>query len=1140
MSEATVSGMRFKRIEIRNFGTWNGPAAHVFRMDGGGAVVTGENGAGKSTLLDAVQALFDPSATRFNAAALTSGEQKSSRDISSYYRGAYGNTEDEERGVRRDTVLRRYGDESMTMAILAVFENELGEVFSVARTVFFTESGTKKSRYFTGPVDMRVDAHLRGWPSKREQDGLAERHGFAHHEKAEEFWAAVTEGFGLRTPAEAKRAFRTLITAMAVPHMTSITRFVRDHLLPQQDLLSNSQELLTILENHGKVQDEIRTVKRRIESLTRVTSEMDALEAAMADYAQRAGEDGRLALAQAYVSFASLREGARDADAKRRAALTALGEVRNRMEASAEALEAIRADRARSGTADLGRLRNEARNAAQEREEREAAIARIVEKGRPLGITEIRDEAGWAAARKRAESAVSQDGEQARLNDAERERVRDEKRTIQAAVEAAEREVRSLSQSGTGVDSDLVRARDDLARRAGLGSESLPFFAELVQVKAEHAAVWETALNRLLRGVSTTILVPEGSFRAVKGHLPRLTGRSFVRLQEVWDDQMDVSSGQFVSRLPPDAAAWRLDVRADSPYGAYVEKVLSEQANHACVSDDEIGGMTKRAITPSGAMVSGADRAQRDMTQMRNVLGWDMSARLGLAKAEMAEAQRRLEALDERERQAAAGNQSLAIRVRAAEAVLSLTEVPWSVADPGRARAREAEILERLRVLTDSDEERALQERERAITEQRALDEQEQIRLHKSIGGYESTVSSLTGQRDEARADMAALREAGAVISAAQYRDIRLAVIAAAAERRARVRGVLISPFDGHIKEIFRNLRSGARQGLEAVRKGLDRQRSRTVNAVGDHLRVFEEDAGALSTSVADEDKRSREARASWRERLAVVQGSELQAVEAKAREFSRANLTEAITDLKAGVLGYDRSVRDLVRGINEAMSGHVYNPSSGSYASIHLSNSKDPYHQDLDRLLDEALADISTKTEADFYADVGAVADYLKDEDTTLQRNRRDALRNLANRYSAIVREKAAGEDGRLTTVRTHADSGALSGGEKERMNVFLLSAAVRTAFTSASRPDLSLRAFLMDEAFSKSTDETASAAIEIIRSFGLQIIVATPMTKLLPFEPVSETVFLVSRPGNRESRLEVMKMGDLLSPAADDARDG
>ena len=55
-------GMRFKRIEVRNFGTWTGAAAHVFDMNRAGAVIAGENGAGKSTLLRVAAGIIPPTA----------------------------------------------------------------------------------------------------------------------------------------------------------------------------------------------------------------------------------------------------------------------------------------------------------------------------------------------------------------------------------------------------------------------------------------------------------------------------------------------------------------------------------------------------------------------------------------------------------------------------------------------------------------------------------------------------------------------------------------------------------------------------------------------------------------------------------------------------------------------------------------------------------------------------------------------------------------------------------------------------------------------------------------------------------------------------------------------------------------------
>lgn len=1132
MSDA---GMRFKRIEVRNFGTWTGASAHTFSMNRAGAVIAGENGAGKSTMMDALITLFSSgNKGAFNAAAVKGG--KSSRNIADYYKGTHGNTEDGDTKQSRAIVLRSFGDESMTMMLLAVMENAQGDVLTVAKSLFITATGEQKWRYFTSDRDLNINTHFHGYATGRDLSARANRFGFEIHDSLSSYWSAVAEGIGLPNADHAKRAFNTMIVTMSVPEMSSVTDFVRDHILPPMNLLEDGENYIQLLRNNGAIQEEIRRTKRRAEGLEEIVEIIDGLEDSIQNLKTAQMSETRISAAQQYVLFHNFRHGKAAKEREHRATMRRLLEIVTRTRVLNEGLDDVKRARLAGGTADVDRLRRDLASAEAMKASKDEQLGRLLHTAKGfVQVGSVDDDAGWNRIVKAAHQAQTDADAAISENEAFLQGVNDEIRTAEVSVRSLEAEHASLMKNKSGVDRELIADRDALAARLSVRPEDLPFFAEIVQVKPEESAVWEHALNKLLRGVATVILVPTKYYAKAKSALSHIKGRSFIRIQDVWEDDMGLAQGAGLANLSPRAAAHLFDIKEDSPFGRYAEQTLSQQANHICISDDDLHIAHKRAVAPSGVVISSQSRTEKDNRVFRNVLGWSMEGKLAVVKAQIDGLQADLTRLREKRDQAIGGITTLRARHKATEMFLFSAPDSWEAVNPAESTAAVAQIRENLSALEAQDERSGLAQEEARLTEELKTLSEEKDRLNKASGQMENTIAFFGSNMIEAAKQLAFLRENGLTMSVSDYKSLRGLVRDAMADAGFTGAGLLISQDRGDITTLFHTITGTVNSSISRMKKDIDKAENVLTNRTASHAAVFAEDQNGLSFSLRGADRTTHERRQGWRERLVEVRDRDLQSAESRAKELSRAQLAGAVTQIRLSIKQYESDVRALVGGINQAMAGNVYNPRSGSHAMISLTNAKDPYHQDLERLLEASLDGIQTKSDSEFYADAAKIAEFVKDDGSQTQKVRRQSLSNLANRYNASVKERVAQADGVDRVVRNITGAGALSGGEKERMNVFLLSAALKTVFRSQTRPELSLGAFVVDEAFSKSSDESTRAAIEVVSSFGHQMIIATPMAKLLPFEDVSENVFLVSRPQNAHSVKEVIKMRTLVDGVLD-----
>ena len=98
MTVESLSGFRLARLELRNWGTFNGPV-WTLRPAGRNTLVTGDIGSGKSTIVDAITTLLLPAnRMSYNKAA---GAETKERSLRSYVLGYYKSERDEVTGATK-------------------------------------------------------------------------------------------------------------------------------------------------------------------------------------------------------------------------------------------------------------------------------------------------------------------------------------------------------------------------------------------------------------------------------------------------------------------------------------------------------------------------------------------------------------------------------------------------------------------------------------------------------------------------------------------------------------------------------------------------------------------------------------------------------------------------------------------------------------------------------------------------------------------------------------------------------------------------------------------------------------------------------------------------------------------------------
>jgi uncharacterized protein YPO0396 len=122
------------------------------------------------------------------------------------------------------------------------------------------------------------------------------------------------------------------------------------------------------------------------------------------------------------------------------------------------------------------------------------------------------------------------------------------------------------------------------------------------------------------------------------------------------------------------------------------------------------------------------------------------------------------------------------------------------------------------------------------------------------------------------------------------------------------------------------------------------------------------------------------------------------------------------------------------------------------------------------------------------------------------------DLVLDLRNWYE--VEEYRVGPHGEEIQVNVFTGRDGGSGGEKERLAMLLAGAGIAYVFggQDRARAAVGLNAIMIDEAFQRSSDDTALAATGILAALGPQVIGATPFSKASSLQPCTKRVFVIS----------------------------
>lgn len=1080
---------RLARIELVNWGTFSGHTTIEVAREG--HLFTGTSGSGKSSILDAIAAVLTPDRwLRLNAAAQEGMARQGDRTLMSYVRGAWSKTADANADRAVTAFLRGRASWS---GVLLRYENLSDDPLSLVRVFHAPGTRTDAAALKDARVLVRGEFGLmqlkghvaNGIDARRMTAALPDalvttggKHGRFHER--------VVRLFGFRGDTSLQLLHRT----QSAKNLGTLDALFRGFMLDHPGTFARAENAVEQFTELDLAHSHVVDLRRQADALREVDAAITAFDAASAEAAVAAARHdavdaytaaltlriARGELAPARAAFARAEAALRDADREHELANSARDSARARLHQEGGARVELLA-------AQIATARAEQRGVANERARLAVELVRL---GAPVPT----DAAEFAdlLATARAEAARELTPVPHALYDA--------RSTARTEREETTRLIAAVRESRTNLPPRLLAVRAMLARRLGLPETALPFAAELLSVVPEHAA-WRGAIERVLAPLATTLLVRDEQLATVR----READSQYLGVRFVIEAVPHTAEA---ARRPRDARSLvHRVVPTEGPFAGFLRMRLAAEYDYACVDDPDELASVDRGVTVTGLVKRSTRRYEKDdRSEVGDVTRWMLGGdlddrmtalleRLGEQKAALAAATDAVERA-EAERADAAERRGICARV----AGFSWDHVDTSAA-AAAVDAREAELA---RLTAASSTLRDAQDALERATDRATTSDEARGAAH-----GERTLAADRVQRIEQRI---------AELSAVAVEPIDDAT---STELERRFRAEQRSLTSANVDAVARRVQAELSRERDAASRRVQRAAEAFAGGAASFAAAWPAACADLTLEIGD--------RYGYRERL---EGIVARGLPEKEGEFL-ALLRDRSRDLIAHLLGDLRDapalVRERILPVNASLGRSPFE-ADDLFLEIEVktmrTNEVEQFLADLRRIVEGNWADESLPAAEERFGVLQRVISRLGSKDRTDQDWRRRVLDTRLH-VTFLARERSA--TGRVG--RVYDSSEGLSGGQRQKLVVFCLAAALRYQLTEEEDEVPRFGTVVLDEAFANADSAFTRNAMDVFKTFGFHMVLATPLKLLQTLEPYVGAITLVSNPSRSASRIATVGFG-------------
>jgi uncharacterized protein YPO0396 len=1056
-------------LDVYNWGAFSG--RHTAEFDFAGTAVIGPTASGKTTLIDALMTLLVET-PRYNIAS-SGGE--SDRDLVSYVRGVSGagnNSGDNQHiarsGVTQTGIAARFSNGHNVLQIGAVFwiDDTSSAAADLKRQWIFCEAPAQN-------LDAWLEALHSGGARQLRQIGRETAN--LHIDPSKQTYLAHLRRFF----AVGENAFTLLNRAAGLKQLTSIDDIFRELVLEDTSTFERATEVAKEFDDLTAIHNELEIARQQQRALQPIAETGSKRGNLIEQLDRQRALRAALPIWYATHGYHLWGQEVGRIDEQLTAKEYESRQVALRITSLDQEAQALRDMYLRAGGASIedlrGQIETQRELVAQRRRNADdyRRLTKRLDLNDDLAITAIL--ANQARARELQASkgdALAKERQEAWQLGATQQRHHEELNKLTTDLEQAR------ARPGSNIPGPYQEFRADLAAELDVAEHQLPFVGELIEVKPDEGG-WRGAIERAVGGDRLRIMVPTDCIKHALHWVNHRNNRLHVRLFEV---KGETATPQFFA----DGYTRKLKYK-QHPHREALKHFLATVDRHCVASSDELHS-TAHGLTIEGGM---SDRSGRFQKQDQRRLdqdwftGFDNKDLLSSLTSQLKDVRR---AFDETRAKHEAAQQRAEVAQGLLQLVKQLTELDPAAIDLPAAETTLAALESRLSALSDpsSDTEKARLDWQQAATALKQLREQQDE--------FTGSIAVLARQKSDAEDNRQRyFRRIGEGLTDAQ-------------------RTIADQGLEAPRAEALRELEDLERKAAEKVDTGIgssvtdlhDCERKLTAQ-MGNAKKV---DTGALAEAGTDMQDIP-----TYLERLRQLTEEALPEKQQRFLTYLNHSSDQGVTQLLSDVENEVTTIEERIEDLNRTLRRVDFQP--GRYLRLEPQRI---VHESL-RTLQNAQRHLRSAALKDdqgesHFAALKRVVDLLRD---AADRKKTLGARALLDpryrlQFSVHVIER---ETGAIIEIRKSSEGG--SGGEKEVIASYVLTASLSYALCPDGRERPLFGTIVLDEAFSRSSRAVAGRIISALREFGLHPLFVTPNKEIPLLRAHTRSAILVHRKGQR-----------------------
>ena len=1108
-------GYRMRRLEVYNWGTFDG-AVWPFELGGNTSLLTGEIGSGKSTLVDAILTLLIPQPKiNYNKAA-DSGSRE--RSLTSYVRGYYAKRSNAS-GEEEPVALR---DKNKYSVILAVFSDVEKDSYVTLAQVFFFQPGSERpARFFVvAERSLSIKKDFGGFGNNISD--LKKRLKKSLYVEVFNDYTSYAVKFKSLFGIVSDDALDLFQQTVSMKKVNGITDFVRKNMLGDVDraeMEENIQRLLTRFHDLKSIHDAIVRDREKMDLLRPIVKASDTYDACLLKESELSlmeeGVQPYLAREEIKLLTEALTESNRQQEEMRARRTSFEAELTHAL----EDIDAKKKEMWQNGGNRLHDAEKELKNCEKDLAQvmKQAENYRVYADVLGISVPVVLED--FLTRRKELEDLLGELKAEYDALDAKKFEADSKEREIAFQISADKTELASLLKRDSNIPAPFIAIRKDLCCDLKVAERDMPFAGEIMEVKPEEQK-WEGALERLLGEFGVSLLVPESLYGKVIDWMEK----HFLGRRMVYYRVDEYTPPVSMTDLPETSAARKLHIKRDSPYAGWLASELVHRFDHVCAETTAEFKKARFALSLEGQIKTQGRRHQKDDRHALHdrryyVLGFSNKEKIALIRKEL----ERLEGERATQRkivqQIVAERESVIRKRNAAENLLVVDNFKDIDCQYFADRVdKQKAIIQSLKghsnILVRLDREvKALEKEKKEI----------EAAIRRADGELGSLARQITEYEDKKAADERILCSAPELIRREGF-------------------DLLDKHREDCIKKGFFTLKSMTeKQGMynkwireEKEKWGAKKEQSGSAMSSGmskylQYLSLHNESDPNLTNEL------NRANRSEYKELYRRIGEDDLPKLLPKFKKRLRENTIQDMAIFQSKLLSNRDVIRERIEEINRSLYDIDYNV--GHYIEIEciesLNSEIKHFRQQLKACTDSAITGSDDNYNEEKFLEIEKILSrFSKSRPGRAEEDKKwtAMVTDVRNWYTFAVSERIRMEDGRCGEEYEHyTDSSGKSGGQKEKLAYTILAASFVYSFgIIGSRALPTFRFTAIDEAFLKSSDESARFGLELFRKMGLQLLVVTPLAKIPTIEPYISHLGFVSQNEKRQSQIRNLSIGE------------